>query len=850
MSTELVPVTEVPLLSPALEPVLGRMALRYLETVTVNGLGVNFNPKTFQQAQGVMLDCYLRGVRSTGIVGTEKELKKAVWAGEKAREAVIQQATQIIEDSLALPSYSNLVGPWAISREMIYRVRDELRGANLTPNLIVSEDLIKDIRARQPFLKEWSALSLASLPTSLDIGVDKFPDPKDQARLIRNLILSFIFRGDLSPLLSVEETRKFSQQVQEESLFWGPEAKESLITRLEAKESVATQYLGDLFEQTTSTLAKLANLPEDLSYQPLAAAFLLLNPLLEEQQLITRVDNYDGKTPSIWDDGESWAGYRFPGISGLLRAARQAKARNDNSGADRLFQGARLLRLGAESRRLMIQKRSRILSTLTQQESLLNQAMDPSIPLPKDAYRQIYVSQTQFDQEIRQKEREIVFFRETIEEADGLNKRADAYEQFLITNYGPKWPKMVPMERAELFRQGRERVKRWQKNLAAAKKQLTIFEGLLDANYFWAKSHEKWPPFTLGEAGDWLKGRIAKEKDNLQIMEKEYQPPRQCRPFLASLVRYYQPLAGLLYGQRKEGSFEQRYLTHWLNVYQKAADFLERSSSSDNGVKLWEEIYRSSSYLELRYFEHALNLWRSAQVTESKRKEVEEEFVGQEGKEELLEKAVWSSFDAAQFIQKLRASVLSPQALSSLRGQEEMVKRVYGFVIHLPVGSLPRVIYDRFWLQNWLGKSRSKIVEALDEQENTEFEKEEILEGKTPARLQRFDQELQQMSMLINNPLTPFPEGDGLERNYFLEAWRKRATLAYVAGQLPEAVFERNNLERFYDLHTRKLYQEKLEKLILSLKTELTALDAGKEGKNKELIKRMEGLGLLLAVDS
>lgn len=327
---------------------LQELALSYLQKNKLS-----FTRDTLRAAAATLtVDCLPRGLAVLGMPGLSPHdnVRRIVRAGLDHRayvEVTTQEALRSDEKDISRME-GTYVGAYAFDKGLVTRAQANLARFSLTPNITACDTLAYQYSARKQLLPVLAAVSLGSLSKEQfpKADLETFPEANQQAKLVRNSILSLAARGVPFPAVAIEDLRvilldpgladkldakvleSFFQQIgnpeiqsSEETLLYG----QALMTQI--REGVAS--IGKTgVESHPARESELITLRDQL-YRSFSSVFLLLHPAIEEKKLITDPTKADQGDYSLWRPDLSVVveGARIPNAEALLRAERLTEAR-------------------------------------------------------------------------------------------------------------------------------------------------------------------------------------------------------------------------------------------------------------------------------------------------------------------------------------------------------------------------------------------------------------------------------------------------------------------------------------------------------------------------------------------
>jgi hypothetical protein len=234
--------------------------------------------------------------------------------------------------------------------------------------------------------------------------LDNFPNPHDQAGLVRNMIASLAFRGTPNPVITIYELLdfvnnnegllrlarmrgiRFGEEIQDRSILMSPLVQEYLNDLTNQIIARMYRFLKTYYPSNNLSYEMIITRRDQL-YRAFSDILLLVHPALEEREIIidpAKARDYDY---SLWQEDLSvvFGNARFPTKLALEQARRLFKAKGDVYQVKRFEEGIRAWRLYENSKRYDI----KALQELQQKELTLQARLEKARngdKLPSFAY--------------------------------------------------------------------------------------------------------------------------------------------------------------------------------------------------------------------------------------------------------------------------------------------------------------------------------------------------------------------------------------------------------------------------------------------------------------------------------
>ncbi len=799
-----------------------------------------------RRVSGVAGDAILRalGEKGQSIITEKDRLKPLFRRGLEIREGLRRKAETYLNLSIDNQNtYSDLVGPLAIPVSLINAANTNPRVFILTADLTPLQQVVEVSTPRLSFIDPWANLGLSALPeTSRKASLDKFPKIAERVKIIRNMITSFIFRGNFSPLISVTELKDF---VKKAPSFFSEEAKELLLEQMYADTPQERSYLEALYAQTREPFRLFTTVPQDDNpkgiedfYRRYTKDLLLMHPALEEQQIITNPLSLKEGNPSLWDDPMIIGGFKLPKSDLLSQALRQAQAKHDTNTAENLKRGIDIWIWFEKAKKAHAAKTKQAEVELAERTQLLSNTLNPDFPLPKEAYFIRYTTQARAQATARWTEKESARLGEIIKDMQIKQKEVITYEQGLNEQYGKDWPEVVKMPRgAFLERLLKEKTQVRNKN-RVTNKQLSAMEELLAIDFFWGKQ-DRFPPGILRKNKNTARNKLTGE---LEATEQLLSQPDMDENLFS------------------EDEFSAEQLRDHLTPYFRRQRALGLPASLKPFYKFWKDIYQKAVYeivsngmvipaqrkLDLKkaipeILKQRVQLLQVAlQALEEKDQLLKQQKdVGiryeeaSDVKKPLPEEAGWPRNEVKSYIKEMEASKLPRLKGITLDELAKAATEMRYFIDRYATAVLPDWVMGKEALESWIN---SKI-------DNINHLRLDIKSKNYQGYLNYF----KRMLNYINSPLVPLPEEnstEGIDKNSFLRAWRRRVDFAYAICYKARILKKSQEASEKYDSIMKDTFQESLKRELESKEKELGKLRL--RNLEEELLEKMRTHNLAL----
>lgn len=799
-----------------------------------------------RRVSGVAGDAILRalGEKSQSSFSPKDRLIPLFRRGLEIRENLRTRAEAYLNLSIYNQNtYSDLAGPLALPTSLINAANANQRVFALTADLTAIQQVVQLGEERLALVDPLASLALAALaPTMGEVSLNRFPTPQEKVKIIRNMIASFIFRGNLSPQISVADLREF---VIKAPSFFSEEAKEALLEQLQADTPQKKSYLEDLYTQTREPFRLYTTVPADDNpqgiedfYNRYARDLRLMHPWREEEQIITNPQKIKEGRLSMWDNPIIIEGFNLPRSELLSQALRQAQTRHDTYTAENLKAGINIWIWFEGAKKAHIAKIKSAEENLAERTQLYSDILNPDFPLPKEAYFIRYTFQSQARAAAFHARKESERLGELIKNMQAKQKEAVFYEQSLNDQYGENWPEVIEIPRSAFLEGLLEEKKKLGNKNRVTNKQLSALEELMAIDFFWNKQ-DRFSSGILRKDRRKAKTRVTKELETTkQILSQPSIDENLFSPEEFSAEELRDHLTPYFRKKRALGlpASLKPFYKFWEDVYRKVVDEI----FSSGVVKQTEKKLDFKKALPQILKHRAQLLQDVLQTLEEKdrllkqQKDVQIRYEeASDVKQPLTTEASWSRNEAKSYIKEMEAS-----KMPSLKGVtlDELAKasiEMGYFIDRYAVAVLPDRVMSKETLESWINTQVDRISHLRLDVKSKNY--------------QGYLNYFKRMLSYMNNPLVPLPEENstrGIGKNSFLRAWRRRVDFAYAICYKARVLKKSQEASEKYDLIMRDTFQESLSRELQSKERELDKLRS--RNLEEELLKKMRNHNLVL----
>lgn len=767
-----------------------RMYLRRLKTP--------ISSSTLEQAIGVMGDAVRRGLehQNRQFLEPKDKIRPLAANGLELREDLRRKAETSLASVKDQTTYAESI--LAIPFSLIQATRAELRNFPLTAEIKGTEQIVYLSGQRQPLIDKLAQIGLDSLPEILrsQVLLNQFKD-FDKPKLIRNMIASFVFRGNLSPYLSIQDLKNFVSMANESQHYFTNQSRDALIVTIGQDQEEIKSFISDLFTQTAAVFSTYQLIPQednlkatDSFYRKFVRDLLLLHPALEEQQIVIDPEKVSEGQPSLWDKAAQIGQIKVASPQALIQAIRQVKAGGGQLSEERLQKGLKEWKLydGMVKRHNSKLKQAEEMLKIRQQ--LLDVLDIPHFSLPKEAYEVKIKSQEDARSELRARENELRRITRIINQDSQLQKETQAYEFWLGQTYGNQLPQFLPMPRLAAIQKLTERKRDYKGKQGSLEYQLAVAEKLEDLNQV--------QPETLTDLLEHV-SRNLPLKPNMGFLPRAV---RESWSFWAQTSSIF----GGLKGQKLQEKWEEFAEQAGKQRNELLSSVLLMVANRDKFSKEYDKVDKQLK-----------------QITDSN--------------QSVLPDMKWSKDEALAYLDEVKSSALPDLAGFSSDEILDATRKMRRMFYSLSLSILPARIPEKDKLREYL---MSKVAEL-------ESPPQSKIRAWGNSRIETWQDQLADLMNWIDHPLFPLPEGTGLKRAEFIRAWRRRVDLSYAVNFSQTAHDLRDVAFEHYEDVNREIFKQRLSQEIAS---QIRYLNQLRERDLWEgFVEKMRSLKLVLEVD-
>lgn len=798
---------------------------------------------TSGRVMGVLVDSLQRTIIASKHppLTSKDRIRPLIRQGLEIREGLRSQA----EESLKFTSShqgtdQELVGPFALPSSLIQTAHMESRNFFLTPRIEATQQVVQLVSHRHPLIDKFARAAITHLPAELEgVNLEKFPDAADRVKLIRNMIASFVFRGNLSPLIPTSDLKDFVLASKDLVNPFNSEMQEALIVAIGTLNTDERPYLESLFRQTVTLFEVYQDVPDennprafDNFYRQFARDLLLLHPALEEKQIVTVPTKVAPDSVHIWQEGARFGPNIIPRTEMLALAIRQAEAKGDRLNADRFQEAIKLWQWFERTKPAHEQRIRKAEDELQLRQELLRNLDDPSFPLPKEAYFAIHVDQEKARGMTRMRRKEAEGIQRTISEHEALQIRTKEYERELKERFGENWPYLVPISRDVFLQRLQDQERSLIGQLGAMITRLNKVEDLLHLDFLWNKENDLKYGFLSREQPDqWLEKELEKtqalQRSPVQFSEAE------TVDLLGHLFRYFQYKPKSQYLSKELQTFQK----FWEDTHDKLWGNPGLQRDRDFWLSLIPQILSQRAGL-LKYTQGALQ--RKYQIPSEVQEAREQIRKFQDPMQPLPEGAVWTNRNARDYILETNLVSVPQVEQEEVETLIKTAQETQFLLANISARRLPDSVEGK---QHFVSRLEARMAQLRSEIAHKQSLVEVGIRVSGLSDLKRDLDNLARLRDCLNSPIVPLPEGEGLPIKQFVRIWRRRAELTYATYLQEETEEESLRAQQDYEGLSRSVFKRRLtgevEVKINALK-KLTDRDI-----EQELVERMRHLNLV-----
>lgn len=814
---------------------------------------IEITPLVFQRTLSVLGDAARRGLVLEGRThfSPKDKIRPLINKGLQAREGLRVRAGELLSLSKSEPDvYGDLIGPLALPASLVRAATIEMSNFIVIAEPKAIEEVVNVGNQRISRIDHIAQTGLNHLPQPFTgVTLDRFPTVLERARLIRNMIASFVFRGNLSPQISTQDLKDFVLQ---------SEPPKDMVSQSDTIAEIAglTQqpdraFLQALARQASQLFISHKTLPDDDNprsvddfYRHFARGLLLLHPALEEQSIVTVPYKVMKESPSIWDGGLIIEGVKIPRVELLAQALRQAEARGDQINTERLINGIRVWKFYQDATKrhnLSIQKAE---TELQEREQLFSNLNDPNFKLPKEAYFIVYVEQQKAESTFRGKRADAERLAKIIEETDTEIEGIEQYEQYLRQRYGDKLPSLIPIPLKVHERAEDQRRTKLKGRIITIQNQITLIEDLLDFDLLrYRESGSAIARLRRDDSKEWIEEQRKQAQQLLEQIETDPQSLYYNEQFLKQTRSRIREITGRSARQYYPAALKDIY-SFWKDLPQTITEILQ----SKEKEKTWPNLIKQILQKRLELLDITTSSIAQRERLTAANLETNETEKPQ-ASTLVSEDEYWTKEDALKYMQKIRILKI-PQGVKL---DKDQITAIRSFVLTLPLTALPKKIIGRNTFITWV-LSRMSVAQ---EQASIASEEVEMLKQSTNPdrtelarankRIRNSEKRTKTYEQLLNfmkHELFPLPEGAGLSREDFLDAWKKRMNFAYAICYHDEVATKSQMLQLTYEQVMRKYFKQRLAIEIASKTKNLDKLKT--RNIAREFVNSLQRLNLVL----
>lgn len=805
---------------------------------------IPISQNSLKSAMGVLGDAFLRQrkIQPADIYSGKHPIRPLIKEGVGLREEFKQRAVTLLRITQQNPTNcKDPQGPFAIPGDVIKKAEGEASRFDLTGNLGGLEELVKVSEQRMVLTRGLAAKVLSSLPVELSAAsVDSFPNPSDQAKIIRNSIVKFIFAHNLSPLFNIDQLKLYSSIAKTQPIIFEEHIKSSLARNMNVTEQSELSYLYDLFEQVKTSFFRQPEMtyPDKISeseffHSYYAHDLLLLHPVLEQQKIVTHPAEIIEGNPHVWEGGVIIGDVIIPSPEMLLSAFRQERVilseqrrvsvdeeghffRQDNS-LRRLSAGVscwRWLALEEKQDQLRIRDLERKIGVV---EDECTKISSLEIPLPDAAYRLHAVITSDVHMKLSGENIHAANITKRILRIASLIEQGRTYHDWLLESYPGGLPKQVPMPAEAYF--GKQRSTTL--SLSYLERRLVGIGSLMEMEILTGLPKQEWSYDFISELGPDLVDNEIRRLNNLD----------------SSLLSSFNFLSAY---QRIDENLEVLTKTRWMQELDGYKTYLIDLYSRLGLIVGSEKVEGGANRFKQSLIHEAIA--RRKNILRKARKDILKRGAALGTKSEL-DKSIpqgivwrdqkWSSEEAIDYIRELQASDIG------LMDSEEI---------------LELMLKDRADFWNWHQFPRRLLPPTIPKYDTLLMDVTENLER---ARLDRgytsawaeseHNEEKKRFETLrkgLEEYCPPLPIGEGLRAEAFMHAWNRRLQTVWGIEDFAEIDQSTKILIEQHEVIARNAYRNVLENRIRFLSYAVEKVKS--RDLNSELVEKMRSLDLVL----
>lgn len=807
--------------------------------------------QTLGLAMRVLDDAYFRGYAQNPDrfkVGKRPPFRLLIKDGLAVREQLRAEANDVIK--LSHTHYTNATdpkGPLALSENLLKDSENELSRFQLQPEFGSSTELVQIAKVRSQIIPKLAEKILAHLPAELQHStIEQFPSIQDQAKLIRNGIIKFIFTKQLSPVITTDQLRRYSEIAKNQPLIFEQNLRGNLTKLLNITDETEERYLLDLFTQVkiaffNQPVEKFADPVEavDYFYNYFGKDLLLLHPALEEQRIITQPEKYDPRIPSIWDDGLKIGSMVIPSADSLQRALRQQRAKRgpDLTRSDQVNS----LRMGVASWRWRESEIKEVGGRIYSREKLIQQRKQylqslylGQEPLPNSAFNMREVASLPMHRQLAVHNKNINKYVDQLLMHNLVMDAAYQYHEWLLRVHPDgEWPDSLPESSISVI----SRVNSASARINAYGGLLRNLGRVLDIDPIFEHTGGIWEVELSNSESSTLivqemrRFKGFKNKQPLDagfledVVRKIYKEDLQMRIGESVAAKEYKVFLG-------ETQTEIRLLLASPNLSQKRTNSFAK------------RLIKKAVAKRIEVLQAASELFQKRVESETPRNHLEDSVHDQD---RVSGGRSWTKEEAISYIRENYAADVNLMSQDEISGILQRGSIPTQWLDRFPTASLPNVIKDRTSLRFHVhaeirGLISSYRMMSTNPGKRNSYETG-IAKQKVHSRIARLVHFRDQMTTMA----PPLPIGEGLSRGIFLNAWKKRLlALDHIIAIQEEDVIK-EPIEKQHINKVREIYCARVNREIEALEAIVDIMK--RRNPDSKLAEKLRRYNLVLDVE-
>lgn len=819
----------------------------------------------------VVSDALKRGMLAQEILipGPKERLSPYIKDGLTRRDELIEEAKKYCSVVRGTsPFHTEYSGALAISQSLFISCNHDLQNTKLLTQLENIESFTLLTQSREKAVEQLANTALSNLPEPLSkVNIEQFPSINERAKITRNMISSYIFRGTLSPVITIDELKRMAFAGSISTDLFNTQKFDDLVKTLNLDGEVLDTAKA-FFHQTKEVFSKIPPIPldsqdreADFFYTYFSRDLLLLHPALEEERIITDPLKITSGIPSIWDRGFRIDNLLIPQPEMLIRTIRQTRARGFEWEAIKLQKALTAWRWSERAEPELEDKIAKAEQKLSLLKGMLQSALNGD-ELPQKAFFIIYKDQEIAKAKTERQEKITQGVHKIIEDNIKRREAAKQYQSRLIEKYGETLPRLVEAPVLVDIREKEDQIKLNQYRIGQLKTNLKLYDKMLSLDYFWGKNYsDQTLSLTIPGSSEIIGQAI---KGNNQLLE-------QLQTGVVNIEQLYDQQVVNLFKRYKtwlkldsKNMFRLPFeLSKWLEKWREI-EAEEMLSDKEIKQEMLISLTQIRSRVLNRAFKHSKEYDQLSDLSSSLRRDIV--LLQNQNPATLSDTRRWDRQQAAEFIQQIEASVPNITGLDQgeIKKISSRVKTLLRFRYPM-FGSqslLPSECLDTAGTRLFINIKLNTTAIRLNQLETSISEIEDrFKDPMSPALKKLYSIEYNELMVeqsnlsksynwalqlfeILDSPLFSLELCQGLPMNAALDALSERATVANALCEIDESEQLSQEIREYYLSTVRDIFTQTLRQKIEGQEEHIQMLKS--TGLKGQLAAKIDLMGLAI----